>query len=445
MTDRYVPIDADAEAAVLGALLSSPELFDEVSDLLAPEDFGMTGHQLTYQAILNVDAAGKPVDQITVAAELKKGRYLTKVGGIEALARLVELSSDAGNVVAWAQIVQDKSRLRQLHSAARDIAGASLDPQAAADDVLEQAQQKVFALGERRGRSTMLAMSQAIPKTLETLARARTSVLIGQPTSIEGLDRMTAGLQGGQLVIVAGRPAMGKSSFALQMASHLAMAGDEGVVPFLSYEMSVTELGMRLLSHSLAYDLHRLRQGDIPYGMEKELAAASETLSASTLLIDDNPPETVGGVRSAMRRLARKQRIKAIFVDYLQLMSAERRGRDDNRTQEVSDISRGLKRLATELDVPIVALSQLNRSLEGRPNKRPMLSDLRESGSLEQDSSAVLFLYRPSVYDPVADKGVAECIIAKQRNGPVGTVPLAFDPSCGRWKDSPFTGNGAPF
>jgi replicative DNA helicase len=238
---------------------------------------------------------------------------------------------------------------------------------------------------------------------------------------------------------------MGKSALAVQIARHVAETSG-GYVPLLSYEMSSTEILMRMLSTSLGYDLLRLRNGDIPSGMERDMAVAAQKMAELTMFIDDNPPETIGGVRSAMRRLARRGPISAIVIDYLQLMSGESRHASENRTQEVSEISRGLKRLATELNVPVIALSQLNRQLEQRPNKRPSLSDLRESGSLEQDANAVLFLYREHVYNAAADAGAAELIIAKQRNGPLGTVRLRFDGSCARLtEDSSQQGFGSGY
>jgi replicative DNA helicase len=283
-------------------------------------------------------------------------------------------------------------------------------------------------------------MAQAVPKMLEALARARTTVLSGQSTGFEGLDRLTGGLQGGQLVILAARPAMGKSALGVQIARHIAETSG-GYVPLLSYEMGNSEITTRMLSTALGYDLLKLRSGDIPAGMERDTAIAAQKMAELSMLIDDNPPETIGGVRSAMRRLARRGPVSAVVIDYLQLMSGESRQSSENRTQEVSEISRGLKRLATELNVPVIALSQLNRQLEQRPNKRPSLSDLRESGSLEQDANAVLFLYREHVHNAAADPSAAELIIAKQRNGPLGTVRLRFDGTCAKFSEDSSTGS----
>lgn len=441
MTQQYIPVDAEAEASVITGLLTAPEVFLDVTAVLEPEDFAVTQHQDIYQAILACDAAGRPIDVITVTDALRKAKRLSRVGGSDAVEAFAARSGESTNILAHAQIVADKSKLRRLYSAGRSITTAATAPSAEAGDVLSEAESQIFAIGQEKSRGSLVEMAQAVPKMLETLARARTSVLSGQSTGFGGLDRLTGGFQGGQLIILAARPAMGKSALAVQIARHIAETSG-GYVPLLSYEMSSTEILMRMLSTSLGYDLLRLRNGDIPSGMERDMAVAAQKMAELTMFIDDNPPETIGGVRSAMRRLARRGPISAIVIDYLQLMSGESRHANENRTQEVSEISRGLKRLATELNVPVVALSQLNRQLEQRPNKRPSLSDLRESGSLEQDANAVLFLYREHVYNAAADAGAAELIIAKQRNGPLGTVRLRFDGSCARFTEDTSQGFG---
>jgi replicative DNA helicase len=280
----------------------------------------------------------------------------------------------------------------------------------------------------------MLEMSQAVPLLLESLAKAQTSSLVGISTGIPSLDKLTGGLQGGQLIILAARPAMGKSALGVQIARHIAES-TQSYVPVLSYEMGVIEITTRMLATATGCDLMRLKGGDLPEGMERVMATAAKDLCDLTMLIDDSPPETIGGVRSAMRRLARRGPIGAIVIDYLQLMSGETRFMQDSRNQEVSEISRGLKRLATELNVPIIALSQLNRQLEQRQNKRPNLSDLRESGSLEQDANLVLFLYREHVYNSSVHPEKTELIIGKQRNGPLGVVRLKFEGSCAKFTE----------
>jgi len=435
MTQPYLPVDAEAEASVIIGLLTAPELFLDVTEILEPEDFAIVAHQDIYRAAIACDAAGRPVDAITVTDALRRAKRLSRVGGAEAIEALIARSGESTNILAHAQIVADRSRLRKLFAAGRSIATDSSTPDAEATKVLADAESRIFAIGQERSRGSMIEMAQAVPKMLEALARARTSVLSGQSTGFEGLDRLTGGFQGGQLIILAARPAMGKSALAVQIARHIAETSG-GYVPLLSYEMSSPEITTRMLSTALGYDLLKLRSGDIPSGMERDTAIAAQKMAELSMLIDDNPPETIGGVRSAMRRLARRGPVTAIVIDYLQLMSGESRQANENRTQEVSEISRGLKRLATELNVPVIALSQLNRQLEQRTgSKRPQLSDLRESGSLEQDANAVLFLYREHVYNAAVDPGAAELIIAKQRNGPLGTVRLRFDGSCARFTE----------
>jgi replicative DNA helicase len=438
----YVPIDAEAERAVLQAILTSPEAFYDANEHLIASDFGIEAHAYIYAAMCAVESAGRPIDVITVTDELRRQRSLAKAGGAGALSELEASAGAVVNLDAHRDIVEEKSLLRRLVVAGRGISGGALQPDADAAAVLETAEQAVFELGARRSSSSLVSMTQAVAATMKELGKVRTKLLLGHSTGLADLDRMTGGLQPGQLFIVAARPGIGKSAFALQIARHVAESTGL-LVPFLSYEMSTNELTMRMLASSLSYDLHRLRQGDLMPGMERDLAVAGERLAGCSMLIDDNPPVTISGVRSSMRRLARRGEIGAIFIDYLQLMEGERNSRDPNRVQEIAQISRGLKRLASELGVPVVALSQLNRGLENRPNKRPMLSDLRESGSLEQDASVVAFLYRDSVYNPTAESDLAECIIAKQRNGPSGTVWLGYTAACAAFSTTERVGNAA--
>jgi replicative DNA helicase len=427
-TKPYLPIDEEAERAVLAAALTSPENFYELGETLGPNDFGIEAHRLVFTDMVQADAAGRPVDVITVADELRRMRALTKVGGSDGLTALTEAAAGV-NLTAHRDIVSEKSTLRRLVATGRQIAGDAANAEAVARDVLETAEQLVFEIGARRDGSSLIPMTKAVAQTLQELAKVRTKLLLGHPSGLADLDRLTGGFQPGQLIIIAARPGVGKSAFALQLARHMAESTGMAV-PFLSYEMGASELTMRMLATSLRYDLHRLRQGDLPAGMERDLAVSAEKIATLPMLIDESPPVTISGVRSAMRRQARRGEIAGIFIDYLQLMEGDGRSRDPNRVQEIATISRGLKRLATELGVPVIALSQLSRNLESRPNKRPMLSDLRESGSLEQDASLVLFLYRDYLYNPGADPDLAECIIAKQRNGPTGTVWLDYQPQC---------------
>lgn len=431
----YVPIDPAAEEAVLAASMTSPESYYDIREKLRAEDFGVDSNRAIYEAMLDLENAGRPIDAITVVDELRRRKSLTRAGGSENVQRISESGSGIANVEAWAAIVAEKGLLRRLVNVGRGIVNGAARTEAEAGVELESAEQSVFELGAGVSRTSMTTMPQAVANTMKELAKVRTKILLGHSTGLRDLDKITGGLQPGQLFIVAARPGVGKSAFALQIAKHVAESTGL-LVPFLSYEMSSNELTMRMLAGSLAYDLHRLRQGELMPGMERDLAVAGEKLAGLQIMIDDNPPTTIGGVRSSMRRLARRGELGAIFIDYLQLMDGDGRSRDPNRVQEIAQISRGLKRLATELQVPVIALSQLNRGLENRPNKRPMLSDLRESGSLEQDASVVAFLYRDYLYNPAADPTLAECIIAKQRNGPAGTVVLGYTPACAKFENT---------
>jgi replicative DNA helicase len=433
----------EAEVSVISALLTTPELFLDITAVLSAEDFAIVAHQDIYRAAVQCDATGQPVDAITVADALKRVKRLNKVGGQKALDAFVNNTSEVINILAHANIVLDKSKLRRLLAAGKNIATAATSPDAVATVVLESAEEQIFELGRERTHSSMLEMAQAVPQMLDSLAKARACSLVGHSSGIEGLDKLTGGFQGGQLIILAARPAMGKSALGVQIARHIAETTGT-YVPLLSYEMSVTEITTRMLATATGYDLLKLKSGSIPENMSHNMAQAAQKMAELTMLIDDNPPSTIGGVRSAMRRLARRGEVGAIVIDYLQLMSGENKFYSENRNQEVSEISRGLKRLATELNVPIIALSQLNRQLEQRQEKRPGLSDLRESGSLEQDANAVLFLFREHVYNTTVPADRAELIVAKQRNGPLGTIHLSFNGACAKFTENINRGAAAP-
>lgn len=435
MGDVPLPVDAEAEEAVLAAVMSGPEPFATVVELLQPDDFGIVAHQHIYAAALSVDARGKAVDAITVVDELRRTKTLTKAGGPERVNALAGAEVAFTSVADHAAIVADKSLLRSLALTGRNIAGEALHGSEPATELLERAEQRVFDLNRQRSGSSMVAMPDAVRRALSSLQQGRSSLLLGHSTGLRELDAMTSGFQGGQLVVIAARPAVGKSAFSAQIARHIAESSGKAVGIY-TYEMTDEEITMRWLSSALSFNLQKLRQGDFSDGFELDLAAAAEQLAEVPLHIDDNPPRTIAGVRSSARRLARRTELGAIVIDYCQLMDADRRSRDPNRNLEISEISQGAKRLASELDVPVLLLSQLSRGVESRPSKRPLLSDLRDSGSLEQDASLVLFLYRDALYHPDADPTLAECIVAKQRNGPTGTVHLEFTPDCARFADT---------
>ena len=421
------PIDIEAETAVIAALLHNPDIYDDIYDIVNEHDFGHPSLAEIYRTIVACDNKGKPFDPVTVSDELRHAGTYNKIGGKQTIDKLVaNAGARTHNTAAHAEIVASKAQLRKLIGAGHSITAEAAAHNADAVGVLEHAEKQIFRLGDTRNKTTLTPMSQAVTDTVKELAEARKRTLLGHPTSITQLDQQTSGLQSGQLIVIAGRPGTGKSGLGLQIGQHIATTSNKHVA-FLSYEMSISELTLRCFANTLNYDIAQLRQNNIPNELEQDFAETAEQLTQTPLWIDDQPPVTISGVRSSMRRLARRVDLGCVIVDYLQLMEGDMRHRDSNRTQEVSEISRGLKRLASELSCPIIALSQLNRQLETRPNKRPQLSDLRESGSIEQDASIVCFIYRDSLYNNNADPGEAELIIAKQRNGPVGTLPLRFD------------------
>ena len=431
LNGRYVPIDVDAEAAVLSALLTSPEVYADVTEIVGAEDFGMSGHAAIMRAIVAVDSAGRPVDQITVADQMRIDKTLGSINGAETLEKLVEMAATVANAVAYAEIVFEKAHLRRLASVGQHISTAALDPATNAVEATEVAESKIFALGERRGRSTLIPLSTSIPQMMAELAQGQTRTLTGHASGFRELDKMTGGFGEGQLWVLAARPGIGKSALALQIAANVAEHC--GPVMFFSYEMSTQELNLRLLAGRTGIDLARLKNNDIPESAQHNIAVHANRLAALPLHIDDNPPETIGGLRSAVRRFARRGTPALIVVDYLQLMNSDQRRKDDSRANEVAEISRGLKRLATEIGdgCAVLALSQLNRKLEERQNKRPLLSDLRDSGAVEQDANVVLMLHREGAWEAQLDQSQAELIIAKQRSGPTGTIPLQWQPSQG--------------
>jgi replicative DNA helicase len=423
----FRPVDGDAERAVLAAVLASPAAFDDVIGIISAGDFGDRQCAAVWRAMLALEASGRPIDAVTVTEELRLSRMLQKAGGEQVIIALAQTAGDIANVVAHAQIVAGKALLRRAVEAGKSIAQSAMQPDADPKMVVEAAEQAAYGISHQNSSAEFVTMTEAVPRLLDELAKGRSRLLLGHSTGFSELDAGSGGLQGGQLIIVAARPGMGKSSFALQIARHIAETSGL-LVPFLSYEMSEQELTLRMLAGAMDYDMGKLRSGDLPPGSDRDVAVHLERMAAVPLLIDDNPPPSIGAVRSKLRRLTRRGQIGAIVIDYLQLMDGDRRSRDATRAEEVSEVTRGLKRLASELDVPIIALSQLNRQLEQRGSKRPQLSDLRDSGSLEQDASLVLFIYRESLYNSAADPKSAELIIGKQRNGRSGvSIPLTFN------------------
>jgi len=426
---RIPPHSIEAEQAVLGGVFLDPETWMRVAERLRAEDFYRRDHQLIFNAISALDEEGKPHDIVTVAEYLENHRQLDDVGGLGFLADLAENTPSASNITAYADIVRKRSILRQLIHATTEISETVFNPLGRnSDEILDLAEQRVFEIAEQesRGRRNYSTIKDLLVRALDRVDELfhKKSHITGVATGFDDFDNMTAGLQKADLVIVAGRPSMGKTAFAVNVAEHAAIRDKLSVAVF-SMEMPGEQLAMRMMSSLGRIDQHKVRTGRLEDSDWPRLTSAVEILKDARLFIDDTPALTPAELRSRCRRIAREHELDMIIVDYLQLMQVP--GTKENRATEISEISRALKAMAKELNVPVVALSQLNRSLEQRPNKRPVMSDLRESGAIEQDADVIVFIYRDEVYDEDSpDKGTAEIIIGKQRNGPIGMVRLAF-------------------
>jgi replicative DNA helicase len=431
---RTPPHSIEAEQSVLGGLLIDNAAWDRIADLVGVADFYRQDHKLVFGAISRLVDSGKPADAVTVYETLRNSGKADDAGGLVYLNTLAQNTPSAANIRRYAEIVRERSVLRRLVTAGDEIATSALNP-AGRDtkQILDEAETKVFQIAEEgaRGRQGFQDIQPLLTKVVERIQelfeRADPSDVTGVPTGFTDLDTKTSGFQPGDLVIVAGRPAMGKTSFALNIGEHVAV--DKGMpVAVFSMEMGATQLALRMLSSVGKLDQQRLRTGRLFDEDWPKLTAAIQKMHEAPIYIDETPAMTAIDLRARARRLARTcGRLGLIIVDYLQLMSGSS-GSNENRATEISEISRGLKALAKELAVPVIALSQLNRTVETRTDKRPVMSDLRESGAIEQDADLILFIYRDEVYNPdTNDKNVAEIIIGKQRNGPIGRVNLRFD------------------
>lgn len=433
---RRPPQSIESEQCVLGGLLLDNNAYDTVADILTPDDFYRHDHRIIYQTISKMLSDAKACDVVTVYGELQAIGKADEVGGMSYLNSLVNATPSAANIRRYAEIVRDRSVLRQLVTAGDQIATMALAPQV--DDVsktLDTAQALVFAIDEKSSRAKKGFrraddLAGDLTQELERLYQLKaTTDVTGLSTGFSALDRMTAGLQKGDLVIVAGRPSMGKTSFAMNMAEYAGFR-DRMPVGVFSMEMSGLQIVRRLASSMGRIDAQKMRRGRLDNDDWQRYSELLQRFNDAPFYIDDTPGLTVSELRARARRLARRTgSLGLIVVDYLQLMTGSSGGsKSENRATEISEISRGLKGLAKELDVPVIALSQLNRGVDSRDNKRPVMSDLRESGAIEQDADMILFIYRDEVYNPeTPDKNVAEIIIGKQRNGPIGTVKLRFD------------------
>ena len=426
--DRMPPASVEAEQAVLGAMLLKPDAVTTAAEELTADDFYRETHRLIFEAMMELKERTEPVDLVTLTEQLKKADKLAKIGGIPALSLIANSVPTAANVHYHARIVHEKAQLRSLINAATEIAGAAYESADEVEDIMDSAEKRILSVASGKRSKDFVPLQDILLDTLEQidLRYNNKGSITGLPTGFTELDHLTAGLQKSDLILVAARPSMGKTAFTLNIAAHVVLRAKEPVA-FFSLEMSKEQLVQRLLCSEGRIDSQRLRVGELEEKEWGDLIDTANRLSAAPLYIDDTPSITVMELRSKARRLKAEHGLSLIVIDYLQLMQGRASKSGDNRQQEISEISRSLKALARELNVPVIALSQLSRSVESRQIKRPMLSDLRESGSLEQDADIVMFLYREDYYDPETEnKNITEVIIAKHRNGPVDTVDLTF-------------------
>jgi replicative DNA helicase len=426
---KLPPQSIEAEMSILGGILLENEAINRVLEILVPEDFYRETHRKIMRAMIDLNEHREPCDLITLTSILKKRGELEEVGGGAYLATLVDFVPTAANISYYCKIVKEKAVARKLINAATDIITQGHDEQSDIDQLLDSAQKVIFDISENKLKPAFYQINAILKdtiKNIETLYEKKEHVT-GVPTGYVDLDEKTAGFQRGDLIIIAGRPSMGKTAFALNIAQYAAIHSDPAQpVAVFSLEMSKEQLVTRLLCSEARVDAGRLRTGHLIDTDWHKLTRAASSLHQAKIFIDDTPAISVLEMRAKARRMRAEHKIGMIVVDYLQLMRGS--SNPESRQQEISEISRSLKALAKELDVPVVALSQLNRGLESRTDKRPMMSDLRESGAIEQDADVIMFVYREEVYDKEnADlKGKAEIIIGKQRNGPIGIVELTF-------------------
>ena len=439
MEDLKVPPQSlEAEQSVLGGLMLDELAWDRVAEAVAEVDFYRQEHKLIFRVMAKLVGEGRPIDVITLSEELSRIDELEAIGGLAYLGELAKNTPSASNITSYANIVRERAILRQLISVANDIADSAFHTAGRSSaDVLDEAERKVFEIAEARPKDGgPLSVNPILKKAVERIDELFTAGddLTGLTSSFTDLDAKTAGLQSSDLIIVAGRPSMGKTTFAMNIVENAAIIGDAPILVF-SLEMPAEQLMMRMLASLGRIDQTRVRTGKLEQDDWPKLTGAVNLLKDKPLYIDDTPGLSPTEMRTRARRIAREHgKIGLVMIDYLQLMQVK--GFTERRTAEISEISRSLKALAKELECPVVALSQLNRGLEQRPNKRPVNSDLRESGAIEQDADVIMFIYRDEVYNEDSpDKGKAEIIIGKQRNGPIGTVRVAFIGKYSRFED----------
>lgn len=426
---KVPPNSVEAEQSLVGGLMLDKAAWDKVADVVTSEDFYRNDHRIIYAAIADLVEDGNPCDVVTVSEFLDKRGELDKAGGLEYLAALANETPGAANARAYAKIVRERAMLRSLINAGNEIAGSAFTTDgSSASDLVDQAERRVFEIAEKgaRGRAGFRPLKQILPETVDRIDLLHQSEgdITGIATGFNELDKLTAGLQAGDLVIIAGRPSMGKTSLAVNIAENAAI-GTQVPTAIYSMEMPSQQLAFRMISSLGRVDMRHLRTGQFPDEDWSRINTAVQLMSDAPIFIDDTAGLSPTEIRARARRLQREHGLGLIVIDYLQLMQVP--GNTENRATEISEISRSLKALAKELSLPIIVLSQLNRSVEQRTDKRPVMSDLRESGAIEQDADVIVFIYREEVYNPdTPKKGLADVSIAKQRNGPIGDFLLTF-------------------
>tara|TARA_R110002124_G_scaffold233381_1_gene398624 strand:+ start:25842 stop:27278 length:1437 start_codon:yes stop_codon:yes gene_type:complete len=429
-SDMQTPHSIEAEQAVLGGLMLATDAWDKISHMVTEQDFFDKKHRVLFRAMASLSDKGSPLDVVTIAESLELTKELEDVGSAAYLIEIAKNTPSAANIIAYSDIVRQRSVFRQLIAIAHQIAEQAYFPNGKSIvEILDVAEKKIFEISRQDFRgSGPLSIRDVLVDTVEKIDKLYSSneTITGTSTNFDDLDNMTSGLQEGDLVIVAGRPSMGKTTFAMNIGESVALNHPNNPVLIFSMEMPADSLAMRMIASIGRIDQTKVRSGKLTDDDWPKFSSAVSQLSETKMLIDDTPALSPTELRSRARRIVKEHgQLKLIVIDYLQLMQMN--GGSENRASEISEISRSLKALAKELKVPVIALSQLNRELEKRPNKRPYMSDLRESGAIEQDADLIIFIYRDEVYNEDSpDKGTAEIIIGKQRNGPIGTARLVF-------------------
>jgi len=433
---RVPPQNIEAEQSVLGGILFDNAAMPRAAEYLKTgEEFYKPAHRLIYAVYLELFEKGEPIDMMTVAERLRKKKQIEEAGGLDYLGQLMELIPTAANVGMHAKIVKEKVLLRRLITTAAEVVNIGYEDSEDVEEVMDRAERMIFDLADDRITKGFRNIKEVVNETIKDIERLfdRKELITGLPTGYKKFDELTAGFQPGDLIVMAGRPSMGKTAICINLAEHIAIEQEKSVA-FFSLEMSAMQLILRMISSLSHISMHKIRTGFLAQNDWPRITSAAQHLYEAKIHIDDSPMQTVLDIRSKARRLKAEGSLDLIVIDYLQLMHG--RANSESRVLEISEITRGLKGLARELDVPVIAISQLSRKVEERPNKRPQLSDLRESGSIEQDADIVSFVYREEYYNPEKNPGLAEIIIAKQRNGPIGSVHLAFNKECTRF-DNP--------